>query len=395
MLHVFGGIKDFVSRGTRSSTKPDVEGLVARLHHRVTAVLLLVCCLLVTAIEYVGLGTHISCVQEGLPDYWPIPSNVMDTYCFITSTFILPRHLHGAEAGIGDKVYSGVGAERPGEEREYKAYYQWVPFVLFLQCCMFYAPHILFKMWEEGKVQGIMNGLHQPEALIEEEDRLPRHRALARYFMKSLHTHNTWAGKLLLADLLLGINVIGNIYFIDFFLGGEFSTYGLQVASFIEDDPTRRTDPMTRVFPRMTKCIYKKFGASGTIQTHDALCLLPINIINEKIYVFLWFWLVFLAMLTVVSLLLHAAQALVPSLVATWIKRKARHRIGAANCVDQIGRNLQLGDWKLLNVLATNMPGLVLVEFLAELSNQLPAEKEGEKGNNNEQSSAPLLTSVI
>ena len=50
--------------------------------------------------------------------------------------------------------------------------------------------------------------------------------------MKSLHTHNTWAGKLLLADLLLGINVIGNIYFIDFFLGGEFSTYGLQVFKF-------------------------------------------------------------------------------------------------------------------------------------------------------------------
>jgi hypothetical protein len=39
---------------------------------------------------------------------------------------------------------------------------------------------------------------------------------------------------------------------------------------------------MARVFPRMTKCIYKKFGASGTIQTHDALCILPINVINEK-----------------------------------------------------------------------------------------------------------------
>ena len=50
--------------------------------------------------------------------------------------------------------------------------------------------------------------------------------------MKSLHTHNTWAGKLLFADPLLGINVIGNIYFIDFFLGGEFSTYGLQVFNF-------------------------------------------------------------------------------------------------------------------------------------------------------------------
>jgi hypothetical protein len=50
----------------------------------------------------------------------------------------------------------------------------------------------------------------------------------------------------------------------------------------VQDDPATRTDPMARVFPRMTKCIYKKFGASGTIQTHDALCILPINVINEK-----------------------------------------------------------------------------------------------------------------
>ena len=76
----------------------------------------------------------------------------------------------------------------------------------------------------------------------------------------------------------------------------------------MNEDPSRRTDPMTRVFPRMTKCIYKKFGASGTIQTHDALCMLPINVINEKIYVFLWYWLVLLATLTGFSLILHAIQ---------------------------------------------------------------------------------------
>ena len=36
---------------------------------------------------------------------------------------------------------------------EYKSYYQWVPFVLFFQACLFYAPHVLFKLAEEGKVK--------------------------------------------------------------------------------------------------------------------------------------------------------------------------------------------------------------------------------------------------
>ena len=35
---------------------------------------------------------------------------------------------------------------------EYKSYYQWVPFVLFLQACLFYTPHALFKQAEGGKV---------------------------------------------------------------------------------------------------------------------------------------------------------------------------------------------------------------------------------------------------
>ena len=48
----------------------------------------------------------------------------------------------------------------------------------------------------------------------------------------------------------------------------------------------------------MTKCTFHKFGPSGTVQAFDGLCVLPLNIINEKIYVFLWFWFVTLAFIT-------------------------------------------------------------------------------------------------
>ena len=50
------------------------------------------------------------------------------------------------------------GQER--DEVQYKAYYQWVPFVLFLQACVFYTPHALFKLAEGGKVASIISGLH-------------------------------------------------------------------------------------------------------------------------------------------------------------------------------------------------------------------------------------------
>lgn len=78
------------------------------------------------------------------------------------------------------------------------------------------------------------------------------------------------------------------MFFIDTFLGGAFLTYGTEVIKFSQQNQENRTDPMVIVFPRVTKCTFHKFGPSGTIQHHDALCVLALNILNEKIYIFLW-----------------------------------------------------------------------------------------------------------
>ena len=42
--------------------------------------------------------------------------------------------------------------------------------------------------------------------------------------------------------------------------------------------------------------------------------LQPINIMNEKIFVFIWFWLVVLSCVTVLSLLYHLFVMMTPSI---------------------------------------------------------------------------------
>ena len=49
----------------------------------------------------------------------------------------------------------------------------------------------------------------------------------------------------------------------------------------MNDDPEERIDPMARIFPRVTKCTFKKFGPGGGLMPRDALCVLPVNIVNE------------------------------------------------------------------------------------------------------------------
>ena len=79
-------------------------------------------------------------------------------------------------------------------------------------------------------------------------------------------------------------------------------------------NPEERADPMNIVFPKVTKCTFHKYGPSGTITRHDGLCILALNIINEKIYVFLWFWFVSVAIFSALALLYRMFIIITPSM---------------------------------------------------------------------------------
>lgn len=133
---------------------------------------------------------------------------------------------------------------------------------------------------------------------------------------------------------------MGNIFFVDTFLGGAFLTYGSDVVKFSSMNQEQRSDPMIEVFPRVTKCTFHKFGASGTIQKHDALCVLALNILNEKIYIFLWFWFIILAVMSGLALLYSMAVVLLPSTRETILKR--RFKFGTPAGVNALIRQTQV-----------------------------------------------------
>ena len=57
------------------------------------------------------------------------------------------------------------------------------------------------------------------------------------------------------------------------------------------------------IFPKVAKCKFHKHGMGGGIQSHDALCVLPLNHVNEKIYLFLWIMLIPLVILSGLAVL--------------------------------------------------------------------------------------------
>ena len=232
MFDVFGSVK-----GLLKLDSVNIDNNIFRLHYKATVIMLIGFSLIVTSRQYIG--DPIDCIVEG------VPGNVMDTYCWIHSTFTIPDRLATERIGI-DVPHPGVGSPRQGDTVKYHKYYQWVCFVLFFQALLFYIPRYLWKTWEAGKMKMLVLDLSCP--IIAEETKNERKKLLVDYFTSNMHNHNFYALRFFLCELLNFVNVIGQIYFVDYFLGGEFTTYGRDVIAMTELEPEDRVDPMSKVF---------------------------------------------------------------------------------------------------------------------------------------------------
>jgi len=338
--------------------KAEIDSPFFKLHYRTTSTILFISCLLVTCNDLIG--STISCINDS------VPGNVLNTYCWIMSTFSIPSQNKGID-GI-DRPHQGIGPETGDEEdRKVHAYYQWVPFMLFLQGVMFYIPHYLWKTFEDKKMDKITSGLRGKTFSTEGRREACEH--LISYLWETRGMHKAYALKYFVCDILNFVNVIGQMYFINLFLGGVFMTYGTEVLNFINmDDEERiaRGDPMMEVFPRVTKCTFHKYGSSGTIMKLDALCVLGLNIINEKIYITLWFWFVILAILTACYTVYIVALISMPSLRRSLVTRKANgnNKDQAYHLVDKA----DIGDWFMLFLVSKNMDSSTYNIFIEELA---------------------------
>jgi hypothetical protein len=63
--------------------RADIDSPFFKLHYRTTATFCFICCLLVTANDLIG--NTIDCISGS------IPGNVLNTFCWIMSTFSVPR----------------------------------------------------------------------------------------------------------------------------------------------------------------------------------------------------------------------------------------------------------------------------------------------------------------
>ncbi|XP_076456949.1 innexin unc-9-like isoform X2 [Babylonia areolata] len=285
---------------------------IDRLNHLYTTIILIIFTIVVSTKQYVGEPIHCWCpaqFEESQVDY---TNNV----CWISNTYhvafedVPPRHSRPHEGEIG--------------------YYQWVPMILLFQALLFKVPCILWRILTASAGVNLdkIVTLAAETAYVapDERDRTIKH--IVRYmdrWIESAREYRSgcfirlrqqvskycclvWGKRYgnylvtiyMFIKLLYLTNAIGQLFILNEFLGTNYNVYGFEVMDHLAKGIDWSESPR---FPRVTHC-YFEIRQMQNVHQYTVQCVLPINLFNEKIFIFIWFWLVFVSTLSAANFLI-------------------------------------------------------------------------------------------
>lgn len=171
--------------------------------------------------------------------------------------------------------------------------------------------------------------------------------------------------------LLYLANAVSQLYLLNLFVGDRYRLYGVEVA---RDLLTGKLVRVSSPFPKSTLCSFtvQNFGESA--HNHAVQCVLPINRFNEKIYLFLWFWLAFISLCTfvsILSLIWNTTQKERVQFLEASIKMKPGYNYRSEddnNCIHAFATQYLKQDGVLtLRLLGKNVNEVILCDILMEL----------------------------
>jgi hypothetical protein len=287
------------------------DDLCDRLNHRYTVIFLFIFTVLVSTTQYVGNPIHCWCPAYFTSNH----EEFTDKVCWVSNNYYLPEDSVAGQSGV---------------LKQHIGYYQWVPVVLLIQAFLFYLPCLVWRVFSDRSGININNLVEAAETIQnalypERRDKTIKYmiRHLDHYldyqreyrggccvtckhfFAKHLclicgnRYGNYLVALYMSVKVLYFCNLICQLFLLNGFLGTDYHLYGFEI---IKDLITGQQWSASRRFPRITLCDFV-IRQMGNVHRHTVQCVLPINLFNEKIYIFLWFWFVFVAAATVGSFL--------------------------------------------------------------------------------------------
>uniref|UniRef100_A0A6G1SHX9 Innexin n=1 Tax=Aceria tosichella TaxID=561515 RepID=A0A6G1SHX9_9ACAR len=297
-----------------------------RLHYQATACLLLAFCLILTA--NVLFGETIKC-QTRMNANADI--KFVDHMCYAIGTYTKYQVIsHGQLPGKTNVTFKANPESRyfftgipigltngPEIITFWHSYYQYVPLILFVQAVLFYFPHYLWKLWENGIISTICQRLH--EHRFAPNEYFDVNYDLVYYIQNVLKFNKSLVYKYYFCHILCMLNLVIQIIVLNRIFNYQFVTYGYMFIKYLFDDDmyglrpsspdevskeirqANLNNPLDFVFPKVTSCFFETASQAGKgIDKFYPMCILPLNILHDKFFLLLWFW--FLILITFTAL---------------------------------------------------------------------------------------------
>lgn len=148
---------------------------------------------------------------------------------------------------------------------------------------------------------------------------------------------------------------------------GFWEYYPKAISALLTGNLRNWTKYSELVFPRAAKCTYESYGPSGSLQKFDALCLLSLNILNQKLFVVIWIWFTVQLILSILNLLywivVSSNEKARISILFHKTMKSIPHKI-----IQEALSKANLGQFFVLNQIAKNVSALSFIEIISDLS---------------------------
>ncbi|TRY72555.1 hypothetical protein TCAL_00996 [Tigriopus californicus] len=327
------------------------------LHYRASVILMAVSSVLIGTTQY--FGEPINCEVNNFD------KSMVDTYCWTHGTWTVAEFLTKKMEGV--VAHPGVGPYDPRYHTMiHHRYYQWVPIVIALSAVLFYVPRYLWKMFEGGWIANMCKDMKYPSH--QPGDHSQRVKTLYQFYVKNHRKHRTYGFMFAFCEFLNLLNVILQWIMADVFMRGRFHDYGSNALYYFrfQSDIPDAFNPCDLVFPKMAKCSFAFYGGSGDPSKSEPLCILPQNVLNEKVALLVWFWFICLIVCSTLAVMIRLVVMMVP------VARKPilflYSENNNSNEMSMVCDNCGYGDWFILRQMKKNVDALTFASLISLLS---------------------------
>jgi hypothetical protein len=377
--------------GLVNAIKPKFDDdSVDRLNYYYSTVVLLAFAVTLSAKQYVGQAIQCFVPAEFTGSWEAYTEN----YCYVENTYWLP---------MNESIPDGV----PSREARQITYYQWVPFVLTLQALLFHLPRLVWRLlnWQSGLCVKQLVAMACDAQNIDNEVRAKSVQTIARHIedASAVQKHRgklmnpmMWllvCGKpkgLFVTSLYIFVkglyilNIFAQFAIVNAFIDAKYTLWGVEILKDILRD---KSWEQSGHFPRVTMCDFE-VRHLGTTRRYSVQCVLMVNMFNEKIYLFLWWWFVLVAVLTLlnavwwiyVSLLRHNRIRFVDRYIRTIesIRSDTRRPVRTQTVAKFTRSRLRPDGVFVLRLISGNAGDVVATDVLAELWRRFLADHHTE-----------------